>query len=259
MQEGLAPLIVLFRKRAGKCNRVYTVVAEHYSFGRACCSACIYNYCCVITIVVSFKSGCRVVLRNKLSKLNEIMIDFFLGDVITFGAYEQDNNLDNGAESIEWIVLEREGNKVLVISKYCLEQMPFNNTLAPVTWENCTVRKWLNNDFFNTAFSADEKTSILMSNISYPDDVDHEEPARTTKDRIFLLSENEALMYFDSDSERAARTTEYVGALHCYWILRTNGSVSNVAHVDTSGHVGYYENVDREWYIRPAMWIEVGN
>lgn len=181
------------------------------------------------------------------------------GDVITFGAYEQDSNLDNGAEIIEWIVLKREGNKVLVISKYCLEQMPFNNTLAPVTWENCTVRKWLNNDFFNTAFSADEKTSILISNISYPDDADHEEPARTTTDRIFLLSENEALMYFDSDSKRAAQTTEYVGALHCYWILRTNGSVSNVAHVDTSGHVGYYENVDREWYIRPAMWIEVGN
>ena len=181
------------------------------------------------------------------------------GDVIIFGAYEQDNNFDNGAESIEWIVLEREGNKALVISKYCLEQMPFNNTLAPVTWENCTVRKWLNNDFFNTAFSADEKTSIHISNISYPDDVDHEEPARTTTDRIFLLSENEALIYFDSDSDRAARTTEYVGALHCYWILRTNGSFSNVAHVDTSGHVGYYENVDREWYIRPAMWIEVGN
>ena len=179
------------------------------------------------------------------------------GDVITFGTYEQDNNLDNGAEAIEWLVLNRDGNKALVISKYCLEQMPFNNTLAPVTWENCTIRKWLNNDFFNTAFSADEKTSVLVSNISYPDDVDHEEPTRTTKDRIFLLSENEALLYFDSDSERATQTTEYVGALHCYWILRTNGSVSNVAHVDTSGYVGYYENVDREWYIRPAMWIEI--
>ena len=179
------------------------------------------------------------------------------GDVITFGTYEQDNNLDNGAEAIEWLVLNRDGNKALVISKYCLEQMPFNNTLAPVTWENCTIRKWLNNDFFNTAFSTGEKNSVLVSNISYPDDVDHEEPTRTTKDRIFLLSENEALMYFDSDSERATQTTEYVGALHCYWILRTNGSVSNVAHVDTSGYVGYYENVDREWYIRPAMWIEI--
>ncbi|MBQ5607687.1 MAG: hypothetical protein IIU86_01525 [Oscillospiraceae bacterium] len=62
------------------------------------------------------------------------------GDVITFGTYEQDNNLDNGAETIEWLVLNREGNKALVISKYCLEQMPFNNTLAPVTWENCTIR-----------------------------------------------------------------------------------------------------------------------
>ncbi len=179
-----------------------------------------------------------------------------VGDVITLGSYEQDNNLYNGTEKIEWIVLERDGNKALVISKYCLEQMPFNNTLAPVTWENCTIRKWLNNDFLNKAFSTEEKLSILISDVRYPDDVDHEEPAKTTQDRIFLLSENEALMYFDSDSERAAQTTEYVGALHCYWILRTNGSVSNVAHVETSGYVGYYENVDREWYIRPAMWID---
>ena len=179
------------------------------------------------------------------------------GDIITFGTYEQDNNFDNGAEAIEWVVLEHDDNKALVISKYCLEQMPFNNTLAPVTWENCTIRTWLNNDFLNAAFSADEKASILMSNISYPDDADYEEPTRTTTDRVFLLSENEALMYFESDSERAARTTKYVGGLHCYWILRTNGSVSNVAHVDTSGYVGYYENVDREWYIRPAMWIKI--
>lgn len=77
-----------------------------------------------------------VVLKQKCA-----LLTCETGDVITFGAYEQDGNSSNGTEAIEWIVLERDGNKVLVLSLYCHEQMPFNNTLAPVTWEKCSLRK----------------------------------------------------------------------------------------------------------------------
>ena len=34
-----------------------------------------------------------------------------VGDTIFFGEYEQDNNLSNGKEEIEWIVLAKENNK----------------------------------------------------------------------------------------------------------------------------------------------------
>lgn len=181
------------------------------------------------------------------------------GDEIVLGAYEQDNDLDNGPEEIEWIVLERSGNQALVISKYCLEQMPFNETLAAVTWENSTIRDWLNNDFWNAAFSEDEQSIIRSSTIPNPDDADHERSGYDTVDKVYLLSENEAIEYFDSDSDRCADAAEFVSTTHCYWILRTTGSASNVAHVDYNGEVGYYENVDRNWWIRPAMWIEIGN
>jgi len=181
------------------------------------------------------------------------------GDIILMGSYEQDNDLTNGPEDIEWLVLERRGNRALVISKYCLEQMPFNDTLTPVTWEDCTIRKWLNNDFIKSAFSKEERAQILSTELSNPDDIEKTESSGNTVDKIFLLSENEAAIYFESDSERKASATEYVSTNHCYWILRTPGSVSNVAHVDYDGTLGYYENVDRNWWIRPAMWIKTTN
>lgn len=172
-----------------------------------------------------------------------------IGDEIIFGSYEQDGDISNGTEDIEWIVLKREGNKVLVISKYCIEQKPFNETLDNVTWERSTLRKWLNNDFYNDAFSEDQQAKITSSNI--------ENVGNDTVDKVFLLSESEAIDYFDSDSDRRASATDYVSTSHCYWFLRTTGSVSNVAHVDYKGFVGYYENVDRNWWVRPAMWIEI--
>ena len=71
--------------------------------------------------------------------------------VITFGKYEQDNNVGNGREDIEWLVLDVKDNKALIISKYGLDCQPYNASQAEVTWENCTLRKWLNDNFLSKA------------------------------------------------------------------------------------------------------------
>ena len=169
------------------------------------------------------------------------------GDIITFGTYEQDGNLANGTEDIEWIVITRDGNKALVISKYCLEQMPFNSTLASVTWKNSTIRTWLNSDFYNNAFSSEERSKIFNTTFSA-------EGVETT-DKVFLLDEEDAS--FLPLSIRKAKATDYVSTTHCYWFLRNTGSASNAAYVSYDGEVGYYEDVDRNWWIRPVMWIDV--
>lgn len=169
------------------------------------------------------------------------------GDIITFGTYEQDGNLANGTEDIEWIVITRDGNKALVISKYCLEQMPFNSTLASVTWKNSTIRTWLNSDFYNNAFSSEERSKIFNTTFS-TDGIE-------TTDKVFLLDEEDA--GFLPISILKAEATDYVFTTHCYWFLRNTGSVSNAAYVSYDGELGYYENVDREWWIRPVMWIDV--
>ena len=47
-----------------------------------------------------------------------------IGDYVTFGMYEQDNDKSNGAEAIEWQVLDKKDGKVLLLSKYALDAKP---------------------------------------------------------------------------------------------------------------------------------------
>jgi len=51
-----------------------------------------------------------------------------VGDYITFGAYEQDYNTSNGKEAIEWLVLEKKNNRLLVISRYALDCKRYNES-----------------------------------------------------------------------------------------------------------------------------------
>ena len=64
---------------------------------------------------------------------------------VTFGSYEQDNDLTNGKEDIEWLVLARDENKALLISRYSLDNQPYSEHTEEVPWENCSLRKWCAN------------------------------------------------------------------------------------------------------------------
>jgi len=189
-----------------------------------------------------------------------------VGDTITFGTYEQDNNADNGTEAIEWIVLERDGNKVLVVTEYCIEWLPFHNTFTKVGWKDSSIRSWLNNTFLNEAFTAQEKSSIISTQHTNPDFYDDSESERnwrgTTTDRVFLLSSGEADRYFSSDSERRAEGTEYAcnkgKSASWYWWLRSANNIEYAGFV-SEGELGYGEEVDRNMGIRPAMWIDISS
>nr|MCR5341287.1 DUF6273 domain-containing protein [Saccharofermentans sp.] len=110
------------------------------------------------------------------------------GDIVTFGKYEQDNNKSNGKEDIEWIVLAREGNKVLVLSRYALACKPYNNKKADVTWETCSLRKWLNEDFFESAFDEEDKSCIVKTNVTADKNPEYEtSQGNPTTDNVFLL------------------------------------------------------------------------
>ena len=56
-----------------------------------------------------------------------------VGDYVIFGAYEQDNDTSNGKEKIKWLVLDKQGSKMLVISQYALDCQPYNTEDADVT------------------------------------------------------------------------------------------------------------------------------
>lgn len=189
------------------------------------------------------------------------------GDYITFGTYEQDNNTENGAEPIEWLVLEAKDGKVLVISKYAIEKMAYNTSYKDVTWETCTLRSWLNNDFINTAFSEEEMEAIPTVTVTTDKNPDYDtNPGNDTQDKVFLLSISEVNKYFSSDSVRQCNPTDYAVAngtfeegSGCRWWLRSSGHIQAYAacvrgdgSISTGG--GVVSGAGRP--VRPAMWID---
>lgn len=189
------------------------------------------------------------------------------GDTVLFGEYEQDKDISNGKEDIAWLVLEVKDGKALVVSKYALDCKQYNTSNTDVTWETCTLRKWLNNDFINAAFSSYEKAMIPTVTVSA--DKNSTNPGNATQDQVFLLSITEANKYFGSDSARQCKPTDYAVAngsreSHsgnlCWWWLRSPGSTQDsAAYVYSSGGVIESGNdVDyNDGAVRPAMWISI--
>lgn len=208
--------------------------------------------------------GGAYIEKKQITK-NEIISKSGLnaGETIRFGTYEQDNDLDNGKEGIDWIVLEVKDGKALVISKYGLDCRKYNESRTSVTWENSSLRRWLNNDFINTAFTDEEGKVIVTTTVPEGFNVSD----YTTQDKLFLLSYNEVNTYFSIADNRTCEGTIFAkeqGAVttngNCYWWLRSRGAAENYAvAVNADAEVpsgGYYVDV-AQFAIRPAMWIDV--
>ena len=190
------------------------------------------------------------------------------GDTLFWGSYEQDNNIFNGKEDIEWIVLANEGNRLLVISKYALDIQQYHTEYADVSWETCSLRAWLNKEFLNEAFSDEEKAWIPTVLVSAdPTPGNNTNPGNATNDKIFLLSAVEAEKYFSSDSDLHCSKTEYARARCEYrsseyggWWLRSPGLYRAYATcVLDSGSIyelGFKVSVNST-AVRPAMWIDL--
>lgn len=199
-----------------------------------------------------------------------------VGSTVFFGAYEQDNDTSNGKEDIEWLVLAKSGNKMLVISKYALDLQEYNTSYTSVTWETCSLRKWLNGTFINNAFSAEEQAMIPTVTVSADKNPDYiTDPGNATQDKVFLLSITEANQYFTSDEARKCAPTDYAiaqgaytsdiykagGRGTCWWWLRSPCDTQYMAaFVNCLGVVyGYSYSVGVDYgAVRPALWIEFG-
>ena len=210
-----------------------------------------------------------IYVKYKVEKLKVAKV----GDYVFFGAYEQDNNTSNGKEDVEWLVLEVKDGKALVISKYALDCQQYNTSYTDVTWETCTLRKWLNGTFINNAFSAEEQAMIPTVTVSADKNPEYStNPGNATQDKAFLLSITEVNKYFTSDEARKCAPTDYAIAqgawtsesytigdkATCGWWLRSPGYYQNyAARVDDDGDVdGHGSSVNSDVRaVRPALWI----
>jgi hypothetical protein len=193
------------------------------------------------------------------------------GDVVTFGKYEQDNNLSNGKERITWRVLAVSGGKALLLSDKNLDAQPYNDTYAFVTWATCSLRTWLNAEFISAAFNASEASAIMMTSVANPDNPTYGTAGGdATNDKVFLLSIGEANEYFSTDASRISFNTPFSKAQGAYdeagaswWWLRSPGDdySSFAAGVNIFGTVsdGGSSVFPAPCAVRPALWVILGS
>ena len=183
-----------------------------------------------------------------------------VGDTFFLGTFEQDNKDGNGAEDIEWIVLEKTDDRMLVVSRYLLDCRRYHSRNENVSWSTCSLRTWLNETFCRNAFTASEQERILT--FSDPDSV--------AEDKVFLLSLEQVEQYFPTKSSRICWATKYAVSQNAYvnsstggswWLLRTAGvddqhvvSINSDGTIDRTGG----KVADNRGTVRPALWIRIG-
>lgn len=195
------------------------------------------------------------------------------GDILCFGKYEQDGNISNGKEPIEWIVIAKKTDRVLVLSRYCLETAPF----GAKNWGDSSIRKWLNGEFASSAFTAEEFAKIpteMLSNRRNPEYNTYDD--KNTEDKIFLLSTDECSKLL-SDEMTIGKRTPYLHNAYieeyckpynrsepdknsgAEWWLRSIGYQGSVQTIYTNGKINTSGKDFKSKYIniRPAMWIEI--
>lgn len=190
-----------------------------------------------------------------------------IGETFPFGTYEE--------KSINWLVLAKEENRILVLSECGLDSQLFHKTYKSVTWETSTIRDWCEG-FYDKAFNDEEQKLIQLTTLQ-PGTCPASgcDKGNGTQDHVFLLSLDEVNTYIIENGRVGAeallcRPTEYAveqgayknGTGYGWWWLRTSTnnncyacSVNSDGSLDLSnGKVNSPNAV-----VRPAMWLYIGS
>ena len=137
---------------------------------------------------------------------------------------------------IDWIVLDLQCNKALLLSEKILEYRKFDSSVN--IWEQSEINKYLNGEFYN---KLNDRAKI--------------------EGNIFLLSVDEVKKYFKDDTSRIAKhsnkTNIFAGAP--LWWLRSKGLYGfDVASVSSNGIVASSgASVSAVGGVRPALWLNI--
>ena len=197
------------------------------------------------------------------------------GDKISFGSYE-------------WRVLEVKNNTALIITEYIIEQRAYHNAYKDITWADCSLRKYLNSEFYDR-FTAAEKSRIIPVLNKNPDNQWYGTKGGTdTQDSIFLLSIEETVCRYFGDSSsklyspgknqrywferKDKNNSKRIARLESrkegswWWWLRSPGRVSiKAVYIHGDGNIGIQGNnilkgniSDGECKggVRPALWLK---
>ena len=190
-------------------------------------------------------------------------------------------------EPISWRVLDPVDG--LVVSEKILDSQAYNNyisssfndqywgnsghTYYASNYSKSSIRKWLNDDFFNTAFSDLQKNSIKQTYLENKSTESSDYDSPDSNDKIFLLSYWDTINTsygFSSDGTvnnkaRRAKGSPYAKAQglevdetgYSWWWLRSPSDETLSNCVESDGCSNNDEDVNETGYgVRPAMCIE---
>ncbi len=212
------------------------------------------------------------------------------GEVVTFGVYPQGTD---GADRtpIRWRVLENTGTALFLLSAYILDCKRYHGVFTAITWRDCDLRHWLNETFYQAAFTDAEKEAIETTRCT-----DNGDDSPDTEDKVFLLSAAEVQRLTDQLGKdfRRARGTEYAKVKKAdgctlyvmdkniptdyiseggqtygcsWWLLRDQGSLkdtgrdpSRVVFIGQRASIRHYARVDGAGYgVRPALKLALAS
>lgn len=229
---------------------------------------------CIIALVIALLITSIVMFPDILYFIRTRYRLADIGDTVYFGKYEQSGYLQNGPDDIEWIVLDKDKDegKLLLITKKQLFHTYYCED-PPATWDGSHVRSELNSEFYDAAFSEEEKQRIVTTRLEPEQNPYYgTDPGTATEDKVFILSASEAEKYFASDSDRCCLASRYLYECslktidHNAWWLRTPGK--NAKHavcvsgiITGSGELGSIdyegESCSSSLCIRPVIWLSI--
>ena len=135
-----------------------------------------------------------------------------VGDIVQFGRYEQDNDLENGPEPIEWRVLEIKDQAALLLSRSILDLKSYHYRDTETSWMNCTLRKWLNEDFVEAAFVPAEAERIIEFEYyeGGPNKYNRKSKVVFSLNKVFALTIKKVQAYIPEKQDRIAPVSNYV-------------------------------------------------
>ena len=175
--------------------------------------------------------------------------DATVGDVITFGSWHQNSDAQDNTP-ILWRILEIQGDRALLISEKALDTRPYDLYRVDATWEQCTLRAWLNTELLNEAFTPEQQKAILVTTL------DNGTECPPTEDKLFLLNYSEIIPYLSS-KECIAQYTQYASrkdgrADTAFSWTRESNRMINMEGTKCSD-IFLISNLA----VRPAMWVSL--
>lgn len=191
-------------------------------------------------------------------------------DTVTFGNFYQDTD-GKKMTPVKWIVLdEQNGYSLLMTDQIIASKGWMEKENKGSTWAETDLRRWLDQDFYNAAFSDEEKSHMALFDAVQPQNPRYKTPAgKATVDPVSLLSYQELIRYMPTDGERKTKPTDYAIEEGCYqnpdgdaaWWLRSPGPEANIPeHLASGGNLGARTHYidDSTIGVRPVIWVESG-